>query len=226
MANYTIIGGDKKEYGPVTGEELQQWIVEGRLDRNSLARSDNDTEWRPLAAFPEFASSFQIRPATPPPLSPPRVTHQESAMEMVKNPALCLIFSSILNILLAVWGAVQTIFFPVNMDQQMASAASFLKSFGLQMPKTALNDPQMQGMMHIAVWATVAGQLLGVIVSVAVLAGASRMLKLRNYEFAMIAAVAAVIPCLTPCVGYILYLPFGIWALVVLRKPGVKSQFH
>jgi hypothetical protein len=66
---------------------------------------------------------------------------------------------------------------------------------------------------------------LGLAISIVILAGAFRMLKSRSYEFAMVAAVAAVVPCLTPCLVYLLFLPFGIWALVALRKPGVKSQF-
>ena len=61
MANYTIIGGDKKEYGPVTAEEVRQWIAEGRLDAFSQARSENDTEWRPLSTFAEFTAAFQAK---------------------------------------------------------------------------------------------------------------------------------------------------------------------
>ena len=34
MATYTIIGGDQKEYGPVTGDDLRQWMAEGRLNAN------------------------------------------------------------------------------------------------------------------------------------------------------------------------------------------------
>jgi hypothetical protein len=33
---YKVIGGDNQEYGPVTSEELCQWIAEGRLSRQSL----------------------------------------------------------------------------------------------------------------------------------------------------------------------------------------------
>jgi hypothetical protein len=226
MANYTIIGGDKQEYGPVTAEDIRQWIVEGRLDRNSLARSENDTEWRSLSAFPEFGVFFQTRPHSPPPLGAPSDHDRETALAAVKTPALCLIFSSILNIILTVLTLIQAIISPVDIDKQMAQATSFLQSLGLQVPKSTLNDPQMQSMMHMAGWATIVGQILGLVVSAMVLAGASRMLKLRNYEFAMVAAFAAVIPCLTPCLGYLLFLPFGIWALIVLRKPGMKNRFH
>ncbi len=55
MATYIIIGGDGKEYGPISGDEVRQWIGEGRLNAQSLAKSVSDAEFRPLEKFPEFA---------------------------------------------------------------------------------------------------------------------------------------------------------------------------
>jgi hypothetical protein len=55
MANYFIIGGDGKQYGPITTDDLHRWIAEGRLNAESRAKEETDTEWRALAAFPEFA---------------------------------------------------------------------------------------------------------------------------------------------------------------------------
>lgn len=72
MANYTIIGGDQKQYGPVTEEELRQWIHDGRLNPQSQVKAESDAEWRPLSAFPEFAAALAARSAAsgaPPPLS-------------------------------------------------------------------------------------------------------------------------------------------------------------
>jgi hypothetical protein len=40
----------------------------------------------------------------------------------------------------------------------------------------------------------------------------------------MTASVIAMIPCISPCC--IVGLPIGIWAMVVLSKPEVKSAFH
>ena len=51
---YTIIGGDGKEYGPISGGDLRKWISEERLNAQSLAKAESDAEFRPLAAFPEF----------------------------------------------------------------------------------------------------------------------------------------------------------------------------
>jgi len=58
MANYTIIGGDGKEYGPVTDTDIRQWISEGRLSGQSLAKADSDAEFRQLALFPEFGAAL------------------------------------------------------------------------------------------------------------------------------------------------------------------------
>jgi len=57
---YTIIGGDQKEYGPVTEEQLRLWIAEGRVNAQTTVRTEGTTEWRPLADLPEFTES--VRP--------------------------------------------------------------------------------------------------------------------------------------------------------------------
>src|ERR1019366_10546978 len=66
MANYFIIGGDGKEYGPVTDADVRLWIAEGRLSAQSSAKAENDAEFRTLAQFPEFAAALapQAAPAT------------------------------------------------------------------------------------------------------------------------------------------------------------------
>lgn len=49
------------------------------------------------------------------------------------------------------------------------------------------------------------------------------MKSLENYGFAMAASIIALIPCMGPCC--ILGIPFGIWSLVVLSDPVVRSSF-
>jgi uncharacterized membrane protein len=58
MGTYIIIGGDGKEYGPITSADLRQWVIEGRLNGLSMAKSTSDAEFRPLEKFPEFADLF------------------------------------------------------------------------------------------------------------------------------------------------------------------------
>jgi prepilin-type processing-associated H-X9-DG protein len=71
MATYTIIGGDQKPYSSVTPDDIRRWIADGRLNAKSLAKEENDAEWRPLSAFPEFADVLAAKvavPGAPPPL--------------------------------------------------------------------------------------------------------------------------------------------------------------
>jgi len=65
--------------------------------------------------------------------------------------------------------------------------------------------------------------LIGIAVAGFIIYGAMLMQKLQKHGMAMAAAIAAMIPCISPCC--ILGLPIGIWAIVVLVKPEVKAAF-
>lgn len=52
---FKIIGADQKEYGPISVEQIRQWIIEGRLNAQSPAQRADGGEWRPLSGFEEFA---------------------------------------------------------------------------------------------------------------------------------------------------------------------------
>ena len=72
MADYSIIGGDGREYGPVAGEQLRQWIADGRAHAGTQVRIEGATEWQPLAAVTELAAG--LKNAAPPPLAPAAAT--------------------------------------------------------------------------------------------------------------------------------------------------------
>jgi hypothetical protein len=64
---YKILGTDNKEYGPVSAEQLRQWIVEGRANRSTLAQGEGATSWKPLSLFAEFSGTLA---SAAPPLQP------------------------------------------------------------------------------------------------------------------------------------------------------------
>lgn len=68
---YRIIGADGKPYGPITAEQLKQWIIEGRANAQTQILAEGATEWKPLGTLPEFASHFA--PPVPPVIGPPGV---------------------------------------------------------------------------------------------------------------------------------------------------------
>jgi hypothetical protein len=68
---YKIIGADGKEYGPVSLEEIRQWITQGRINAQTRVQAAGATDWRTAAEFPEFgwASAGGLPGAVP--SSPP-----------------------------------------------------------------------------------------------------------------------------------------------------------
>ncbi len=56
-----------------------------------------------------------------------------------------------------------------------------------------------------------------------VFSGAKRMRRLQDISMARNAAILAIIPCTGPC--YLVGIPFGLWALIVLAMPNVQKAF-
>ncbi len=217
---YLIVGGDGKEYGPVSGADLRQWISEERLNARSLVKAESDAEFRPLSTFPEFADLFEIAGRVsnaPPPLGAASISSREKALQRIKVPAVALMVASILNIILALWSLVEMIFSSPDL-QQINSALE------------QLNNPQIeqfaQKMLHLMYGPLgIVNILIELAMSVLILVGAKKMKSLQSYQFSLAAAGLSLVPCLTPCCGFLLGLAFGIWSLVVLRRPDVKSHF-
>lgn len=67
---YKIIGADQKEYGPVSAEQLREWIREGRVNTQTQVRADDGADWKSLGSLPEFSLHFGMGP-TPPSIGAP-----------------------------------------------------------------------------------------------------------------------------------------------------------
>lgn len=79
---FTIIGADGKEYGPVTADQVRQWMAENRLNRDMKVRREGTTEWLRLGDLPEFAS-----PPVPPPATPAATPPSAPASGETPGPA-------------------------------------------------------------------------------------------------------------------------------------------
>jgi hypothetical protein len=204
---YKIIGADQKEYGPISGDQIRQWIAEGRVNAQTPVRAEGTTEWKPLSGFPEFAEGISAG-APGLPSSLPDGRERETALQAVKAPALALKITAIIGLILVGLSLVLNVMTVAGID------------FGFQQ----FGDPQFRKMMNnLSGGMGIVQNVLGAVVGVLILIGASKMQSLQNHSFAVSASVLAMIPCVSPCC--LLGLPFGIWALVVLNKPEVKSQF-
>ena len=57
MPNYRIIGADQAEYGPVSAEQIRQWMADRRVDSETKLQVEGSGEWKRLAEVPVFAAS-------------------------------------------------------------------------------------------------------------------------------------------------------------------------
>ncbi len=61
---FTIIGGDGKEYGPVSADQIRSWIETGRANLQTRARLDGTETWKALGEFAEFGGADPAPGAT------------------------------------------------------------------------------------------------------------------------------------------------------------------
>ena len=71
---YKIIGADQKEYGPISAEQVRQWMIEGRLSGKSFVLPEGSTEWKTIDSLPEFAAALGSMGAAPPVGMPPTLS--------------------------------------------------------------------------------------------------------------------------------------------------------
>ena len=111
---YKIIGVDGNEYGPVTPEQLRQWIAEGRVHEQTKVQVEGGTEWRILGGLPEFAAVLSPASQPKPPLPPRELSamppatqgHQPSAKSKpgkLQAIAIMTLVCGIINLLLGAY---------------------------------------------------------------------------------------------------------------------------
>src|SRR5215472_9067061 len=131
---YFIIGGDGKQYGPISEADIRKWIAEGRLNQQSQARSESEAEFRALATFPEFAATLGI---APPGIAPPlgSMPGTSDAAHKVTVPAIGLMVSASVSLLMCLYSLVT-----------LPSTKEKYRDIDSQLEQ--LNNPQFQQFMH------------------------------------------------------------------------------
>ena len=67
QTTYKMIGGDGREYGPISLEDLKGWALEGRVLSNTLIWSEESQTWREASRLSELDLEFhRIAGAQPP----------------------------------------------------------------------------------------------------------------------------------------------------------------
>src|SRR5438034_6666642 len=81
---YRIIGADGREYGPISLDQLRQWVAEGRANAQTKVLVEGSTEWKQLSELPEFGIGTA---AAPPAAMAPIAAGGPAAIEQVNGPA-------------------------------------------------------------------------------------------------------------------------------------------
>jgi len=138
----------------------------------------------------------------------------DEATSKVKNPAIGLLVVGILG---AAVGALSLISNAVGMGSN-ADQLQKLRDQGMEIPAWA------DSMLATSGTVGVIGNLVVVAVSVFIAFAAMKMMKLQSRGLVMTAAILAMIPCFSSCCC-VAGIPIGIWTLIVLNKPDVRSAF-
>jgi hypothetical protein len=193
-------------------------VGERRLNQATMASLEGEGIWKPLGQFAEFADLFAAGVGAPAVASggiysADPAAARAAALKQVKVPALIMTIVAIVSILA----------FVANLAVAATGrdpGRAMIEAFGINLPQPPPEQVEMQKKLVLPM---AVGQLvIGTIWNAFVIFGASRMKQLRSPGLAMTAAILATIPCCSFCCTS---LPFGIWALVVLAKTEVKSQF-
>jgi hypothetical protein len=70
---YKVIGHDGQTYGPVSAEQIREWLAAGRLENRTAVLPEGAAEWTYLGLLPEFARESG---STPPLIAPPRTARR------------------------------------------------------------------------------------------------------------------------------------------------------
>ena len=83
---YTIIGGDGREYGPVTADQVRSWIAGGRANLQTRVKAAGSDAWKTVADFPELSGNTAPSGEAPTP-APEAAAAAAPAPAVVAAPA-------------------------------------------------------------------------------------------------------------------------------------------
>ena len=148
----------------------------------------------------------------------------------VQGPAIALIVTAVIGIGFSLITIVNSVVFLRAMPQINQNIGNLVENIEKQQQDKRGGAKEVQDALglatSIASWSGTTGIImssLSIVGGGIVFAGALSMMSLRRYPLAIIGSVLAMIPMIGPCC--VLGLPFGIWALVVLCQPDVRSAF-
>ena len=217
---YKVKGADNNEYGPISADQVRQWIRENRLNRQSLVENVEAPGWKALGEFSEFAAAFPSASATPAPAyvgyTTP-VVDRSAVAATLKLPGIILIIFAVLGFLLTLAG-------PFVKKVWVESMVHFIDQANVQLPPESRSQLEATANSGFGVQDAF-GLVLGLAVNSVILAGGIKMLKVQTWGLCLAAVILIMLPCGASCLCCI-GLPLGIWMAILLSKPEVKEAFR
>jgi tRNA A-37 threonylcarbamoyl transferase component Bud32 len=140
----------------------------------------------------------------------------------LRGPAWCLLVAGILHVLLPSLGAMWILASgSLRFALQGPEPQAFAAAGRPDVPEPLFAEDQQPPRWDINVPSAVLAALSGGLGSLIII-GAINMIQRRSHGWALVAAVAALVPC-GPT--WLVSFPAGVWALAVLTAPGAKETF-
>ncbi|HBU59279.1 MAG TPA: hypothetical protein DEB48_05495 [Verrucomicrobiales bacterium] len=206
-SEYHFIGGDNKEYGPFSAEQIKRFMAENRLSANTSIKTTGG-EWKLASTYPELGFT------SPPTGTPMAGQHQQAinaqaAQQKINGPAIFMMVMAIIGIVGNIFNLGLSVFGTGLMGAAAGSSGG------------GMSDAQQFEMIANLVGG-VGGAIIGLIIQGLILFGSIKMKNLQSYGLSITAAILS-ITCNCCCpIGW----GAGIWALVVLVDPKVKAAFN
>ncbi|MBW8038725.1 MAG: serine/threonine protein kinase [Planctomycetes bacterium] len=226
--------------------------VDVRLDRVVLKTLEYEPERRYQHASEVKTDVEQISSGPEPPRPAVEAIQEvdiQAVRRKVRGPAIALLLAGLVNLLpLVVLPGLLIVSYlfrapqPVNVLSGSINPTRIYEDVrGLEtvksgmpignielLPKRSVSQTTvLSAMMVKPTWLIFGPLLLPILLMLPVagitILGAWKMRKLELYGLAITASIVAMLPC-TP--GFIIGLPAGIWALMVLKQPDVKAAFR
>lgn len=102
-------------------------------------------------------------------------------------------------------------------------ASSLIQHFAGMAERDFTSSAERTG-FYVGFWGIAILGLVSVLLAPVIIVGAIKMMKGQSYGFAKATAILSIIPLTSCC--FVVGMPFGIWALVVLYKPEVIAFFN
>jgi len=211
---YRILGGDGKEYGPVSAEALQQWVSEGRANAQTQVLPEGGTQWVPLGSLPEFAAAAEAVPVAGVPYSAAASAagpDRDAALGLAVPAGWALTVIGILGILMCIG---MLIFFSLSGMPHNP----MMEIFGNQEASEAQQMGQKIGVFGSLV--------VGIGWAAFIAVAGNKLRRLESWGLVLTAGILCILPCCgTQAPLCFLSAPVGIWVIVVICLKKVKPAF-